>query len=274
MKDKLAILVLLFLTGCTPIYTLQHKEKVRSNDNELAELTALIRNNQYKLFLDRTAFNSKVSDKSVDTLGFGYLMYNDERCANDEICFSTHVLKYNDSIVSISTTPSFGRIKPAIEWHYQKVLKKIGWLSTGTYCRFENKICNFQFSALPIADNAFTYRPKYNLTMDSLMSPHTTVALSRMKNRLTENDLLYLLHSTNRWTRVQVIRHIKCNNIQVTHQTAEWMNYIIRKSPRLPAKYSQCLIGTEPINYFLDCNFRLRAFGGLLKRDDTNDGAN
>jgi len=259
MKGEFAILMLLFLTSCTPIYTLQHKEKVKNNDVQLRELSALITDKDYKLFIDRTAINNHVVYNSIDTLGFGYFMYNDERCLNDEICFWTQVLKYNDSIVSISTAPSFFRIKPAIEWHYQRMLKRMGWISTGDYCRFENKICNFQSSTLPIEDNAFTYRPKYNPTMDSLMSAHTTVALSRIKSRLSENDLLYLLHSNNRWTRVQVIRYIKCNNIQISLQTAEWMNYVIKNSPRLPVKYSQCLIGTEPIKYFLDCEFGNRA---------------
>lgn len=260
MIIRFLVLMVLLLESCTPVYVLQNKDRVKNNDDKLSELTALVNNNNYSAFLNNLKINNHLIVSGVDSLGFGFFMQRDCRCLNDEICFYTNVLKHEDSIVSVSMSPIDFRIKPIIQGHYRRILGKLGWKSAGYYFGFKEKICSSQTLPVLIPDDSFTYRPKFNATIDSLMSAHLQVSLSSIKGDISENDLLYLMHSANRWTRIQAIRYIKCNGIQVGDKTSKWVNYITENSPHLPAMYTEHIIGTEPVNYFLDCNSEKHLF--------------
>jgi hypothetical protein len=256
MKFGFTILLLLLLTSCTPIYLAKNRQKVKDNDQQISDLSNLIWNDDYQSFLNKVTINNELIYNDKDTLGFGYYRDVDYRCYNDEICFGTHIIRSNDSIISMTVYPSFFRIKPIIAGHYKRKFKKAGWkFKKGYGYNFESKICGFQNSTIPVSDTAFTYRPKQNPCIDSLMSPNVNKSkcFDRIKDNLTENDLLYLLHSINPWTRLTVVKHIKCKNIQTSYKTTEWMNYVIKTSPQFKTMLSRCIMADKPIEYFLDC---------------------
>jgi len=249
------IFILCGLTSCTPIYVLINKQKVKENDLKIRELSGLISNNNYKEFFSRLTINNDNFFSAFDTLGFGYYKEIDNRFFNDELWFGTTTIKFNDSIISMSVYPQFFGIRPIMQRHYKRQFIKAGWqINRGNRYDFESKILGFHNSILPIADESFTYRPEPNLNIDSLMSPLVyTEAFDRLKDSLTENDLLYLLHSTNPKTRTIVIKHIKCNKIKTDNKTDDWIREVIKNSPQLLTRLSQCVFDYKPIEYFLDC---------------------
>jgi hypothetical protein len=256
MKLGYTILFLLFLTSCTPIYLIINNQKVKDNDKQISDLSNLIMNDDYQSFLNKLTINNKNIYNAKDTLGFGYYLDVDHRCFNDEICFGTNTIRIKDSIISMTVYPSFFRIKPIIAGHYKRKFKKAGWkFERGYGYNFESKICGFKNSTIPITDTGFIYQPNSNVCFDSLMSPNvkTTKCFDRIKDNLTENELLYLLHSTNPRTRLIVVKHIKCKNIQTSKKTTEWMNYVIKTSPQFKTNLSRCMIADKPIEYFLYC---------------------
>jgi hypothetical protein len=160
------------------------------------------------------------------------------------------------SIISLTVYPSFFRIKPIIAGHYKRTFKKAGWkFNKGYGYNFESKICGFRNSTVPIFDSAFTSLSKSNTCLDSVMSPNVNnkQCYDRIKNSLTENDLLYLMHSIDPKTRLLVVRQIKCSGIETSKHTSDWMNHVIKNSPRFRTFVSQCIIEDKPIEYFLDC---------------------
>jgi hypothetical protein len=256
MKFGIPILFLLFLTSCTPIYLIINKQNVKENDKQICDLTELIMKDDYKSFLSKLTINNDLIYNDKDTLGFGYYRDVDHRCLNDEICFGTNTIRHNDSIISMTVYPSFFRIKPIIAGHYKRKFKKSGWkIKRGYGFNFEEKIYGFHNSTLPISDTNFTYRPKPDLNIDSLMSPlaYNSKYFNCIKDSLTENDLLYLLHSISPSTRLIVAKHIKCKNIKIDIKTEEWIRTVIEHSPQLLTRLSQCVFVYKPIEYFLDC---------------------
>jgi hypothetical protein len=256
MKFIFNFFLLFGLVSCTPIYISKNKQRVKDNDKHIAELTDLIIHDNYSFFLSQLKINNEFIYNAKDTLGFGYYMDIDHRCYNDEICFGTTTIRQNDSIVSVTVYPSFSSINPVITRHYERTFKKSGWKFKGGFGNnFESKIFGFKNSINAVADPKFTYRPKPNKDIDSLMSPIVSYSkrFDLILDSLTENDLLYLLHSVNPGTRLLAIKHIKCKNIPISNETNDWMNYVIRTSPRYRTMVSRCVMMDKPIEYFLDC---------------------
>lgn len=249
------IFILLFglLVGCTPIYYLNNKKQILDNDNEIKILTDLINKNDYRTFLSRLKINNELIYHGKDTLGFNYFRQNDHRCLNDEICFSTSLIMYNDSILSISINPSFFRIRPIISNHYKKTLKKCGWTHEHKNY-FKSKYCNYSSSTIPLTDNDLNFKPKVNSHLDSLMSPLYQDNKSGYLSKLTADELYYLMHSINPSVRTSVIKYIKCNKIKTTNSIDQWTKIIIKNSPFMLARLSQCIFDNRPIDYFLNCD--------------------
>lgn len=256
MKFCCLILVIFLISGCTPIYLLINKKKVKENNKQIRELSELIINDDYGTFLSRLTINNNNIYSDKDTLGFGYFIDVDERCYMNEICFGTQTVKRNDSIISMRVYPSDFRIRPIIMGHYKRKFKKAGWkLEKGYGFNFEQKICGFKNSLVTIDDTGFSYRPNPNPCIDSLMSPNisNSKCFNRIKDSLRENDLLYLMHSINPWTRLIVVKHIKCNSIQTSSETRDWINFVVKNSPEFKTFVSRCIMTDKPIEYFLDC---------------------
>lgn len=256
MKFCYLILVICLISGCTPFYLLVNKKKVKENDKQIKELSELIFKDDYRTFLSKLTLNNEYIYSDKDTLGFGYFIDIDTRCFMNEICFGTQTIKRNDSIISMKVYPTDACLSPNIMRHYKRKFKKAGWkFEKGYGFNFEQKICGFKNSLVAIDDTGFSYRPNPNPCIDSLMSPNISKSkcFNKIKDSLTENDLLYLMHSINPSTRLIVVKHIKCNNIQTSSETRDWINLVIKNSPEFKTFVSPCIMADKPIEYFLDC---------------------
>lgn len=249
------IFILLFglIVGCTPIYFLNNKKQILYNDNEIKTLTDLINKNDYKTFLSRLKISNDIAYYSKDTLGFNYFRQMNDRCLNDDICFSTSVILYNDSIISISVNPSFSWIRPIIQNHYKKTFKKFGWTHEHENY-FKSKYFNYSASTIPLTVNDVNFKLKVNSHFDSLMSPFYPNNKSDYLSNLTTDELFYLMHSISPHVRTGVIKHIKCNKIQTNSTIDKWTEIVIKNSPFMLAWLGGCNYAYEPIDYFIKCD--------------------
>jgi hypothetical protein len=253
MKILVHILLLGLFSGCSNIYYLSHKQDILANDREIKTLTDLIDRNDYRTLFLRLKIDNDNIVHGTDTLGFDYFRQNDHRAFNEVISFGTSLILFRDSILSVSINPSFFTVHPLIADHYRETFKSCGWVK-GDRHYFKNKVCNFQASTVPLEDQDLRYRAKANSHLDSLMSPLHQDVNSGYLTDLNSEELFYLMHSISPHVRTGVIKHIKCNKIRTNKSIDRWTEEVIKNSPFMLMRVSECIFDYRPIGDFLTCD--------------------
>lgn len=261
MKKKINFLIVTFLfAACGPIYRLSHKKQTRASDEGLKQLTAFVNANNRAAFMAALRVDSDyVSFDKNDTLGFGYFKRERRLYTGNQNSFETYAIIFNDSILSISVTPSYANVNRHLYKHYRHTLQKLGWeYNFDGY--FKSKYFDFETSTKPIPDKGLTYKPVKNSHLDSLMSPFYQVETSDYLGKMSIDELHYLSHSISPHRRVGVMKRIKCDSLIANEAFNSWLSEVKKSTPFMLAgamlNGRAVFFGYQPLDYFLNCEIK------------------